>query len=172
MKKRLNNLTFAALFTGIICVFSQIALPTPTLPVTLQIFIICLCGYFLNLKYSALSVLCYILLGAAGLPVFYGFQGGSQHIFSFTGGFIIGFIPLALCCSLSHCLKKDAFKILFGVLGVLICHLIGVLQYSLISKNGILESIVLVSLPFLIKDIPLCVLSFYVSKYLKRYILK
>ncbi len=170
MKRKLNNLIFAALFTAIICVFAQIAFPTPFIPITLQIFGVCLCGYFLSLKYSLLSVLVYILLGAIGLPVFYSFQGGAQHIFSLTGGFIIGFIPLCVCCSLSAYFKKDFLKILFGISGVLLCHFIGALQYSLISNNGLFASVILVSLPFLTKDIPLTVISFYLSKYLKRYI--
>ncbi len=168
MKQNLKNLIFAALFTAIICVFSQVAIPTPFVPVTLQIFVICLCGFFLHLRYSSLSVVCYIILGLMGLPVFYGFQGGPQHVLSYTGGFIIGFIPLVFCCGVAHLFKNDFFKILVGILGVLLCHLIGVLQYSALSGNDFCKGALLVSIPFLLKDIPLCILAYYISKPLRR----
>ena len=172
MAKRLNkntkSLIFAALFTAVICVFSQIAIPTPVLPVTLQVFGVCLCGYILRAKFSTLSVLCYILLGSVGLPVFYGFQGGAHHLLSLTGGFIFGFLPLSFCCGIFSNSKSKLLKILFGVLGVLICHLIGVLQFSFISSNGFFESLIIASLPYLLKDIPLCVLAFYIAEFIKR----
>ncbi len=164
LKRNIKPLIFAALFTAVICVFSQIAVPTPVVPVTLQIFGVCLCGYLLGARLSLLSVLCYILLGAAGLPVFHSFQGGAQHLLSLSGGFIFGFLPLTLCCGIFNKSKSDLLKITFGVIGVLACHVTGVLQFSLISSNGILESFLVASLPYLLKDIPLCILAYYIAK--------
>lgn len=168
LKQNTKMVIFAALFTAVICVFSQIALPTPVLPITLQIFGVCLCGYLLGAKFSLLSVLCYIVLGAIGFPVFYGFQGGVHHLLNLTGGFIFGFLPLSICCGASRKFKKDIFKILFGIFGVLICHIIGVLQFALISSNGIAASFGVASLPFLIKDIPLCIAAFYASRLINK----
>ena len=167
-KQNIKPLIFAALFTAVICVFSQIAVPTPVLPVTLQIFGVCLCGYLLGARLSLLSVLCYILLGAVGLPVFHSFQGGAQHLLSLSGGFIFGFLPLTLCCGIFNKSKSDLLKITFGVIGVLACHVTGVLQFCLVSENGILESFLVASFPYLLKDIPLCVLAYYIAKLLKR----
>ena len=165
LKRNTKALIFSALFTAVICVFSQIAIPTPIIPITLQVFAVCLCGYLLGAKFSLLSVLCYILLGAVGLPVFYGFQGGAQHLISLTGGFIFCFLPLAFCCGIFRNSKSEILKISFGVFGVLICHLIGVLQFSLISSNGFFESVLVASVPYLVKDIPLCVMSYYIAKF-------
>ncbi len=165
LKHNTKLLILSALFTAVICVFSQIMVPTPILPVTLQVFGICLCGYLLGAKFSILSVLCYILLGAVGLPVFYGFQGGAHHLLSFTGGFILGFLPLAFCCGIFKNSKSNILKIGFGVLGVIICHLMGVLQFSLVSSNGFFESFLIASLPYLLKDIPLCVMAYYIAKF-------
>lgn len=168
IKQNTKKIILSALFTAVICVFSQIAVPTPVLPITLQIFGICLCGYLLGAKFSLLSVLCYILLGAVGLPVFYGFQGGAQHLVSLTGGFIFGFLPLAFCCGISFKLKSDFLKIALGVLGVLICHVIGVLQFAIISSNKILESFIIASFPYLLKDIPLCVAAYFIAKLINK----
>lgn len=168
LNKNTKALIFAALFTAVICFFSQIMVPTPVLPVTLQVFGVCLCGYLLGAKFSLLSVLCYILLGAVGLPVFYGFQGGAHHLLSLTGGFIFGFLPLSFFCGISKKIKSKLMKILLGILGVLICHFAGVLQFSLVSSNGFFESFVIASLPYLLKDIPLCILAYYIAQFINK----
>ena len=38
----------------------------------------------------------YLLLGAVGLPVFSGFRGGLGALLGTTGGYILGFLALAL----------------------------------------------------------------------------
>ena len=43
-------------------------------------------------KDAALSVLIYLLIGLAGLPVFAQFTGGLQTVFKPSFGFLIGFV--------------------------------------------------------------------------------
>ena len=87
-RKRTLNLTLAALFTAVTAVLSQTAIPTPfDVPLTLQTFAVALCGYTLGIKWGLASILTYILLGTAGVPVFSGFRGGVQVLFGATGGF-------------------------------------------------------------------------------------
>ena len=168
LKQNNKKLIFAALFTAVICILSQIAIPTPAIPITLQTFAVCLCSYLLGTRLALLSVLCYIILGAIGLPVFYGFQGGAQHILSLTGGFIFGFIPLAFFCGISTKSKNSLLKITLGIVGILLCHLIGVLQFWFVSKNGFFTSFIISSLPYLFKDIPLCIAALYISAFVKK----
>lgn len=163
-----KRLILSALFTSIICVFSQIAIPTPTLPITLQTFAVCLCGYLLGSTLALFSILCYILLGAVGLPVFYGFNGGAQHLFSLSGGFIFGFLAIAFFCGISIKVKSFPVKILLGIIGVLICHLIGVLQFYVISSNSFFTSFIIASAPYLLKDIPLCIAALYISVFVNK----
>lgn len=172
LKQNTKALIFSSLFVAVVCVFSQIAIPSFTVPITLQIFAVCICGYFLGVKYGLLTIAVYIISGTIGLPVFYGFQGGAQHILSLTGGFIIGFLPLAFCCGMAHKLKSDFSKILLGIVGVLICHIIGVLQFSFVSSNSLITSFIIASLPYLLKDIPLCVFAFCVAKFISKKIKK
>ena len=64
MKKRILNITFAALFTAITAALSQAAIPTPFgVPLTLQTFAVALCGYVLGIKWGLASIITYILLG-------------------------------------------------------------------------------------------------------------
>ena len=174
MKAKINRKTvpliFAALFTAVISAVSQISFLLPTgIPITFQIFAVALCGYVLGTKWGMASVISYILLGAVGVPVFSFFKGGVQYLFDVTGGFILGFTVLALCCGAVKG-RKIGIKILFGIIGLLVCHTWGVLQFSFVTKTGIIESFVVASLPYIIKDIILITTSAFLSKYLEKYI--
>ena len=69
-----------AMFTAVVAVLSQIAIPMPSgVPVTLQTLAVALCGYVLGSKKGAVSLLVYALLGAVGAPVFANFKGGAWH---------------------------------------------------------------------------------------------
>lgn len=163
-KKRIktSDLVMIALFAAITAVFSQIAIPMPTqVAVTLQTFAVSLCGFFLGSKKGTAAILVYILLGAVGIPVFTGFKGGIACIASFTGGFIYGFLPFVFLCGLP--VKNKLLKILLGIAGLLACHFLGTLHYALLTSNGFIASFLLVSAPYLIKDVISVVLAFFAS---------
>ena len=166
--KKIFNITISALFTAVIVLLAQISIVTPSVPITLQILGIALCGYTLTLKWSLGCVVTYIALGSLGLPVFSSFQGGVQIVLGPTGGFIIGFVFLTLCCSLSRNSKQGIIKIVLGIIGILLCHLIGVIQYSAISGNSIAASFTTASLPFILKDTILLIAAFYLSNLVRK----
>lgn len=170
--KQSLNIVFAAFFTAIIAVASQIVIATPGVSLTLQTFAVALCGYVLSLKWSAASTLTYTMLGAFGLPVFSSFRGGMQVVLGASGGFIFGFVALALACSFASRTQKAYLTVIFSTVGLLVCHTMGVVQYSLVTSSGILPSFLLVSLPFILKDAISLVAAFFVAKYLKRVIKK
>ncbi len=168
-KDKLFPIVFCALMTACAAVLSQIVVPTPLgIPITLQTFIFALCGYLLGLQYGFISVFLYIAMGVIGLPVFCGFRGGiSALIGDPTGGFIIGFVPLTVLCGakkyLFYAKHGKLISVIFGIFGVIICHLCGITMYSFLSHIGFFRSAVIVSLPFILKDIILCILAFLVS---------
>ena len=150
---------------AIISVVSQIAIPLPSMvPITLQTFIIALCGYLLGVKRGTVTVLVYILLGLVGAPVFASFQGGVSAIIGYTGGFIWGFIPVCALCGLF----KDRIKsVSAGILGIFICHVMGILWYMYLSENTFTSAFLVVSLPYIVKDIIFIPLAYMISQRLK-----
>ena len=151
MKIKTVDLILTALFAAIIAVMSQISIPTPFgVPISLQTFAVALCGYFLGAKKGTAALLVWIAVGAVGVPVFAGFKGGFAALLGVTGGFIYGFIPLVLLCGIE--LKKKPLRILLGAAGILACHLCGALQYALLMGIDLWQSLLTVSVPFLIKD--------------------
>ncbi len=172
-KVSIRALSASALLTAVTIVLAQISVMTPWgVPFTLQTFAIALCGYLLGARMGFASVITYILMGAAGVPVFSNFRGGITMLFGLTGGFIFGFIPLVLLCGVGEKRRHTAVKLLFGVLGLIICHILGVLQFSLVTSSGIYRSMLLVSLPYLIKDLVSIAAAYFLSLAIRRAIPK
>ncbi|MDE6724290.1 MAG: biotin transporter BioY [Ruminiclostridium sp.] len=166
-KIKTADIVFVGVFAAVLAVLSQISIPLPLgVPVTLQTFAVALCGYFLGWKKGLAAVLVYILLAAVGVPVLAGFCGGFSYILGLSGGFIYGFLFLAALCGLN--LKHKVFKIAAGCGGLLLCHLCGLLQYGLIAGEGFVTSFLLVSAPFLIKDIVSVVLAYFCALVILR----
>ena len=81
----------------VIALSAQVAvlLPFSPVPVTLQTFAVLMIGALLGPWRAALSVLTYIMQGAAGLPVFALGRAGFAVLLGPTGGYLLGFIAAA-----------------------------------------------------------------------------
>lgn len=163
----IREMTKIALFTAMLSVMSQISVPLPGgVPVSLQTFAVCLCGYFLGKKSGVISILVYIALGICGVPVFSGFSGGIQRMLGGTGGFIVGFIFLALFCAFGvrsgNKKNNAAIAILFGCAGIAVCHLLGVLWFAHVTGNSLFSSFLAASAGFIVKDILSCAVAYMI----------
>ena len=78
------DLVYIAVFAVLIAVCSWISIPT-TVPFTLQVFAVFLALDVLGGKRGTMAILVYILLGAAGVPVFAGFSAGIHVLLGTTG---------------------------------------------------------------------------------------
>ena len=128
---KIRNMVLAGLFAALLAICSWISLPLGSLRFTLQTFGVFLTLLTLGGKWGSLAVLVYIALGAMGLPVFSGFQGGIGVIAGPTGGCIIGFMLTALLFWLAEFLfkPKKYIQIAALILGLLLCYLVGWLWY-------------------------------------------
>lgn len=149
-----KNLVEIALFTAVIAILSQIAIPMPSgLPATLQTFAIALTGVVLGRKCALESTVVYILLGAVGVPVFAELSGGIQVLLNYSGGFIWGFLVMSYLCGIGAGMKHRYVGIFVGMAGLIICHFFGVMQFMFVMGRGFAESFFLASAPYLLKDI-------------------
>lgn len=139
VKNKTLKLALAAMFTAIMAVCSWISVPVGEVPVTLQTLGVFLAIGFLGGKWGTASVVVYVLLGAIGVPVFAGFQGGMGIILSSTGGYIVGFIASALVMWLFEKLfgnRTLALQIASMVVGLLVCYILGTVWFMVVyTKN-------------------------------------
>ena len=167
-----RKVVYCGVMTALMAALSQVALPLPSgVPVTLQTFAVALCGYFGGI-WSVVSIVAYLILGLVGVPVFASFRGGISAIVGPTGGFLVGFIPMIILCSirfksLSY-VKNIIARIVFGVLGLICLHVLGVLWFSFQSGNGFIPSLLLVSVPYLLKDVISVVGGYFLAEVLNR----
>lgn len=168
-KMTTQSVVLVGMFAAILAVLSQISIPMPSgVPVTMQTFAVALTGCVLGWKKGTMASVIYIVLGGVGVPVFSGFAGGLGILFGKTGGFIFGFIFLALLCGLAVVVKNKVLAGILAVCGLLICHVLGILQFMLLMKMSFWSSAVLVSVPYLIKDVISIVLAFVVGAILRK----
>lgn len=162
-------IVLVGMFAAVTGVLSQISIPLPSgVPVTLQTFAVALAAYVLGAKLGTASIGVYILLGAVGVPVFSGFSAGFSTLVGMTGGFIWGFLLMAACCGYAASLKNPAAIIALSLVGLAGCHLPGVLQFMIVTGRGFMDSFLLVSVPYLVKDIISVVLAWLAAKALRK----
>lgn len=170
MKRRFApaDLARMGLFAALILICTHLSIPMPTgVPLTLQTFAVALGGFLLGPVYGAMAVGVYLLLGAAGLPVFSGFTGGLGRFVGPTGGFLWGFLLLAGGCGLGR--KRPFFlRLIPGLLGLLLCHLLGSLWYARLGGLNFAAAAAAVSLPFLPKDAASILLALAFARLLEK----
>ncbi len=152
-----------ALFAAVISVSALICLPLPSgVGFTLQTLAVSLCGYCLGAYKGAAAAAVYLALGAVGLPIFSAFSGGLGVLFRESGGFLWGFLVLAVLTGATRKLRR-ALKWIFGCVAVLLCHAIGIWQFALVSGTGFLSAFLTASLPFILKDFICIILAERIS---------
>lgn len=164
MKVETKTIVSVGMFTAVLAVLSILKIPMPSgVPVTLQTFAMALCGYVLGAKKGTLSTGLYLLIGAIGVPVFAGMTGGVSCLVGYSGGFLWGFIFLTLFSGLAWKGKNKVLHIVFGLVGLAICHLLGTVWYAFVASISIWNSFLLVSVPFLLKDVISVVAAYLVA---------
>ncbi len=173
-KMKIKDMALCALFAAVIAVFSQIAIPLGAIPFSMGIFAVMLCGVVLGSKRGVIAVLVYILIGAVGLPVFSGFRGGPQMLVGPTGGYITGYVLMALVIGLvservsGSRWKTGSLTFLAILLGVAVCYLFGTVQFMIVGKKGFVTALTLCVVPFIGVDLVKSVIAAALGDTLRR----
>lgn len=155
MRLSTKELILCGLFASITSILAQISIPIPftTVPITMQVFSLVLCGIILGPKLGFISQLIYVLIGLIGVPVFSQMSGGISVIIGPTGGFIISFPIITLLAGYFSKRYNSYFMIMIGIFGgLMINYLVGTLQFILIMKVSFVEGLTLCVLPFVVLD--------------------
>lgn len=127
----IRSMTRCALCAALMALCAWIALPAGDIAFTLQTL-----GLFLTLgllggKRGTVAICIYLMLGAVGLPVFSGFQGGIGILLGASGGYILGFLAAALAYwGVTALFPKALLPAM--ILGQLICYAFGTLWFQLV----------------------------------------
>lgn len=168
MKLTVKQMAYTAIMAALISVLAPIAVPLAgEVPISLATLAVMLAGAILGSKLGTLSVLIYILLGMIGLPVFANYASGTGIVFGMTGGYIIGYLPLALIIGLfSEKWGQGRYQypaLIAGALaGNLVLYVLGTywfMKYTGMALSGALAACVLPFIPGdLMKTAVVCIL--------------
>ena len=158
MKKlNLKTMAIVGIMTALTCVMGPFSIPLPFSPVPLSLTMLAIFFslYVVGMKLGTLSTLLYLLIGLVGLPVFSNFSGGAGKLLGPTGGYLIGFIFMALIAGFF--IDKWLNNLLLGfvgmVLGTAVCYAFGTAwlayQNHLTLKAALLAAVI----PFIPGDI-------------------
>lgn len=95
-KLSVKDITLIALMAAVICVLGPITIPIGPVPLSFANLAIYLTVILLGWKKGTISVLIYLLIGLVGLPVFSNFSGGVGKLFGPTGGYLLGYLFVAM----------------------------------------------------------------------------
>ena len=85
-----------------------------------------------------------------------------------TGGFIWGFFPFVIMTGARSPETDRISAAVLSVLGLAMCHLIGVAQYAALTGNGFAASALVVSVPYIVKDVLSVMLAAMLSSAVSR----
>jgi len=140
---------------ALVAAASQVAVPLPGTPVplTLQPLAVLLVGGLLGAELGAASLLLYLALGAAGVPVFTPFGlPGAARLFGPTGGYLLAYPVAAYAVGRLGGPAPSLLRAAGAALaGLALIHLGGLAQLALLT-GSVEQAARFGTLPFLIGD--------------------
>jgi biotin transport system substrate-specific component len=152
-KSKTLKMILCAVFAAITAVLSQIVIPIGPVPINLATFAVFCAGALLGSKLGALSLITWVVLGAAGVPVFAMFRGGVGALVGPTGGYIIGYVPAAFITGLlserfNGGNKTYPYPVAMST-GMLTYFVLGTAWFVFSTGTGLWEALMICVIPFL-----------------------
>lgn len=164
-----RTIATTALMAAVVCGIALIpSIPTQPVPFTMQVLGVLLAPLLLGLR-GAAAVGIYILIGAAGVPVFAKGASGIGAIVGATGGFIIGFFLAALAIGFVRS-KTDHFFILLStaILSLAIIYGVGMIQLAVVAKLNMAKAFSVGVAPFILIDVVKAVVATLLAETIRR----
>lgn len=154
-KTNVREMALIALMAAVTCILGPLSVPIGVVPISLTNFAIYLAIYVLGCRRGTISYIVYLLLGLVGLPVFSGFSSGVGKLFGPTGGYLIGFIFMALICgfAIDRFEAKLIPSMIGMILGTIVCYLFGTGWLAYQAGMTFYQALAAGVLPFIVGDL-------------------
>ena len=140
MKERtlsgVHQICLIALMSAVMCVIAPLYIQIGEVPVSAATLVIYLTVYLLGTKMGTISCIIYLLLGFAVLPVFSGYTAGAAKLLGPTGGYLTGYIFMALICGIF--MEKSSYKTVWCITGMIagtaVLYIFGTAWFMILTK--------------------------------------
>ena len=150
-----RQMAVIGVMTAVTCILAPFSIPIGPVPISMTNLAIYFSLYVLGMKNGTISYLVYLLIGLIGVPVFSGFTSGPEKLFGPTGGYLIGFLPMAILAGflIDKFHHSRIISFLGMIAGTIICYALGTIwlgyQAHLDWKAALFAGVI----PFLPGDI-------------------
>lgn len=156
-KKKITTqqMALVAIMTALTCILAPFSLPIGPVPISLTNLVIYFSLYLLGWKLGTLSYVIYLLIGLVGVPVFSGFTAGPAKLFGPTGGYLIGFIPMAIIAGIviDKYTEKWLLCLLAMIVGTIVCYALGTAWLAYEAKMDMMAALWAGVIPFIPGDL-------------------
>lgn len=168
------HMIVTALFAAIMCILGPMSLPIGPVPISLTNLVIYFAVMILGTKLGTISYVIYLLLGAFGLPVFSAYSGGIGKLLGPTGGYLIGFIPMAIITGIVlDKWKKALIPTIVGMVGAtLVAYVFGTIWFVISMDCTVLYALTVCVFPFLFGDFLKIMIAIIVGREIKKRLAK
>lgn len=152
---RVKELAMIALLTAVTCILAPLSIPIGEVPISLTNLVIYFSLYILGMKKGVLSYIVYLLIGFVGVPVFSGYTSGPQKLLGPTGGYLIGFLPMAVIAGLviGRCYRKTVLCFLAMIAGTAVCYAFGTAWLAHVGGYSLKAALFAGVVPFIPGDL-------------------
>ncbi len=149
--ERAERTALTATLVALIGAGAWVSIPFVPVPLTLQTLFVLLSGVLLR-RWGFLPPLCYLVLGALGLPIFHNGLAGVGVLFGPTGGFMVGFVAAGLVAGLAYERRERSVHVVGLVLAGLAVYAFGAAWLALSTGMPLTAAVAVGVLPFLLGD--------------------
>lgn len=164
------QLAVTALMAAVMCVLGPLSVPIGEVPISLTNLVICFAVWLLGAKFGTLSVLVYLLLGTVGLPVFSAYSGGLAKLAGPTGGYLIGFLPMAFIGGLviEKTKGQPVLSALGLVVGIAVSYALGTAWFVFQMGCELSYALAICVYPFIVFDLAKVVITVLVGNVVRK----
>lgn len=171
-KRSTKTLVLIGVLAAVTCVLGPLTIPLPfsPVPISLTNLAVYFSIYVLGMKKGTISYLIYLLIGLAGVPVFSAFTSGPGKLLGPTGGYLIGFIFMAVICGI-FIEKWPANRcICFAgmVLGTAVCYLFGTVWLAYQAEMDFYPALAAGVIPFIPGDMAKIVIAMLIGPEIRK----
>lgn len=152
-----QSLTLIALMTAVTCILGPLSIMIPLSPVPISFtnLAIYFSAILLGSKKSTVSYIVYLFIGFIGVPVFSGFTAGPEKLLGPTGGYLIGFILMAIITGfmVDKFSGKNYMIVLGMVIGTVITYALGTIWLAYQANMSFQAALFAGVIPYIPGDI-------------------
>lgn len=169
---KVKTIVLIGLMTAVTCVLGPLSVPLPfsPVPISLTNLAIYFTIYVIGMKRGTMSYLIYLLIGFIGVPVFSAFTSGPGKLLGATGGYLIGFIFMALICGffIDRWPAKLYLHFTGMVIGTAVCYLFGTIWLAYQAGMSFSAAALAGVIPFIPGDLVKILLAVLVGPQIRK----